>query len=224
MTEDEWLDASDPTPMFEHLRGKASERKLRLFACACCRLVWNVLVDERSRLAVETAERFADGLVSDGEAQAAFAAACKASLEVRGGPLPGEMLLLRRHHDPDELWRGAFTAAFTVGHGAGNIQSHVRAAEVRLVDGVTRSRLLRDLFGNPFRPISIDPTWLTWKDGAVVKVARAIYEERIYDRLPLLADALENAGCHDMNILSHCWEIGPHVQGCWVIDLLLGKE
>jgi hypothetical protein len=85
--------------------------------------------------------------------------------------------------------------------------------------------LLRDVFGPlPFRPLSTDSQWLTWNDSTVIKLAQAIYEERAFDRLPILADALEEAGCSNPDILAHCRGPGPHVRGCWVVDLLLGKE
>lgn len=85
-------------------------------------------------------------------------------------------------------------------------------------------RLLRDIFGNPFRPVSLPPAFLQSKDNAVVRVAEAIYYDRAFDRLPALADALERAGCDNYEILNHCREPGPHVRGCWVVDLLLGRE
>jgi hypothetical protein len=84
--------------------------------------------------------------------------------------------------------------------------------------------LLRDLLGNPFRPVSADPAWLTWNGGTVRQLAEVIYEERRFVDLPILADALEEAGCTDEDILSHCRGPGEHVRGCWVLDLLLGKE
>jgi hypothetical protein len=85
--------------------------------------------------------------------------------------------------------------------------------------------LLRELFGNPFRPTTPpSPGVLAWHHGTVVKVAQAIYDEREFDRLPILADALLDAGCEDESILSHCRGPGPHVRGCWVIDLILGKQ
>ena len=83
--------------------------------------------------------------------------------------------------------------------------------------------ILRDVIGNPFRSVSVLPSWLAWNDGAIRKMAQAIYDGRAFDRLPLLADALEEAGCADADILSHCREPGEHVRGCWVVDLLLGK-
>jgi len=84
--------------------------------------------------------------------------------------------------------------------------------------------LLRDIFGNPFRPITIAPTWLVWNDGVTRKLAQAIYEERAFDRLPILADALEEAGCANADLLNHCRQPVEHVRGCWVIDLILGKS
>jgi len=81
--------------------------------------------------------------------------------------------------------------------------------------------LLRDIFGNPFHPVAFDPAWRT---EAVVGLARGAYEDRAFDRLPVLADALEDAGCADAAVLAHCRGPGPHVRGCWVVDLVLGKS
>jgi hypothetical protein len=81
--------------------------------------------------------------------------------------------------------------------------------------------LLRDIFGNPFRPVAVDQTWLT---PTVVQLAQAIYDEPAFDRMPQLADALHEAGCDNEEILSHCRGPGPHVRGCWALDLVLGKE
>jgi hypothetical protein len=81
--------------------------------------------------------------------------------------------------------------------------------------------VLRDIFGNPFRPIAIDTQLLTPK---VVVFAQSIYKERTFDRMPELAEVLEEAGCHDADILNHCRSEWPHVRGCWVVDLVLGKQ
>jgi hypothetical protein len=83
--------------------------------------------------------------------------------------------------------------------------------------------LVHELFGNPFRKATLDPAWLSWQEGVVSRLAGTIYDERAFDRLPVLADALEDAGCTDRTILDHCRGPGPHVRGCWVVDLLLGK-
>jgi hypothetical protein len=84
--------------------------------------------------------------------------------------------------------------------------------------------ILRDIFGNPFRPVTIDPAWLRWKFDTVSAIARHVYEDRAFHDLPILADALEDAGCTNADILTHCRQPGEHARGCWVVDLLLGKE
>ena len=85
------------------------------------------------------------------------------------------------------------------------------------------SDLLRDIFGNPFRPVAVDPAWLVWHDGIIGKLAQRIYDERAFADLPILADALEEAGCTNAELLAHCRHPGPHARGCWAVDLLLGK-
>jgi hypothetical protein len=84
-----------------------------------------------------------------------------------------------------------------------------------------QSHIFRDIFGNPFRPIALDPRWLT---ASVVDLARAVYDERAFERMPILADALMDGGCDNDDIFNHCRGGGPHVRGCWVVDLLLGNE
>ncbi|HET6572444.1 MAG TPA: hypothetical protein VFG68_02490 [Fimbriiglobus sp.] len=80
--------------------------------------------------------------------------------------------------------------------------------------------LLRCIVGYPFRPVACDPSWRT---STVVGLAEAIYADRVFDRLPILADALEDAGCTHPDVLAHCRGDGPHARGCWVVDLILGK-
>jgi hypothetical protein len=77
------------------------------------------------------------------------------------------------------------------------------------------------VFGNPFRPVEADPSWLT---SDVLALARGIYEEKAFDRMPILADALQDAGCANEDVLTHCRDTTVrHVRGCWVVDLVLGK-
>jgi hypothetical protein len=88
-----------------------------------------------------------------------------------------------------------------------------------------QANFVRDVFGPLlFRTVPVDPLWLAWNDGTVVRLAQAIYDERAFDRLPVLADALEEAGCDNADILVHCRWPGEHVRGCWPVDLILGKE
>jgi hypothetical protein len=93
-----------------------------------------------------------------------------------------------------------------------------------LSEKARQAALLRDIFGNPFRPpLPIDAHWLTWNDGAVPKQSQIIYDDRRFADLPLLADALEEAGCTNADILAHCRQVNEHERGCWVLQLLLGK-
>jgi len=206
MTEQEWLECTDWLSMWEIVRHNHSERKLRLFSCACCRRIWDLLTDERSRKVVEVAEQFAEGNATVEDLQEADDAAYWAYRDAvnAAGPPAATALTASR----TEIWRVLSASAYAVLAPAGKDQALI----------------LRCIFGNPFRPISINPTWLSWNDGTVRRIAQSIYNERAFDRLPILADALEDVGCDNADILRHCREPGEHVRGCWVVDLLLGKE
>jgi hypothetical protein len=83
-------------------------------------------------------------------------------------------------------------------------------------------RLAHCIFGNPFRPVAFSPAW---RSETAVALATGIYAERAFDRLPILADALEEAGCDHADILAHCRDPKAiHARGCWVVDLVLGKS
>jgi hypothetical protein len=255
MTEVEWLACTDPTPMLEFLRGKVSDRKLRLFACACCRRIWHLLTDERSRKAVEVGEWYAEGLASEEDlaegrsaANAAFYAAgdVASEAEVAYDQDPSTVLAYATadaaHHaacSTDFTVMKTVDPAFAAINVAAETADAVAAAayaachDDRLSDVAThaaradehnvQAALLRDIFGNPFRFVAIDPAWLCWNDATVVKLAQAIYDERRFEDTPILADALERAGCTDADLLVHCRQPGEHVRGCWVVDLLLEK-
>jgi hypothetical protein len=97
--------------------------------------------------------------------------------------------------------------------------------EVERAERTAQAALLRDVFGPlPFRLVTIAPAWAAWNDATVVTLAQGIYDDRAFDRLPVLADALEEAGCTNAETLAHCREPGPHVRGCWAVDHLMGKE
>jgi hypothetical protein len=214
MTEAEWLACVGPGPMLSALRSKVSDRKLRLFACACCRRVWHLLTDERSRWAVELAESRAEGKVG-------FVG------RLRRGLAWGRALAVVQEEQDKPEARAALLALESWDDPIERVADAVRAAAIRLPDAerTSQAHLLRCIVADPFRPVpSIAGSWLAWNGGAVYKLAEAIYEERAFDRLPILADALEDAGCTDAAILDHCRGPGPHVRGCWVVDLLLGKQ
>jgi hypothetical protein len=237
MTEAEWLACEDPTPMLEFLTGKASDRKLRLFAVACCRSVWHWLANPRVEFpgeqeAVATAERYADGLATAAELGAAAAltrrnAECEAwGNESLYAALEASASAARADVSMDtarEAARWSAAAAETAYGGAEATpypEGHKR-----------RARLLRDIVGNPFRPSPLLPAAvLAWNDGTVVRVAQAAYDERHMPagtldagRLGVLADALLDAGYDDDAVVRHLREPGPHVRGCWAVDVILGK-
>ena len=114
-----------------------------------------------------------------------------------------------------EMWNRTFECLLRAG---GGMDFSVWAR--KHLDPVSRSLSL-DIIGNPFRPITIDPRWLT---SNVVDLARVIYDERAFEKMPILADALMDAGCDSEEIINHCRGDGPHVRGCWVVDLILGKS
>jgi hypothetical protein len=208
---------------------EVSERKLRLFYSACCRHVLPLVPDLDITRLIEVGERFADGLASEDELAAAKKSADALLQHCRSARREVDTwVALALSSCLGEVWvNGKQTA----------VQAALAASEMKrapLVDGNLpldplesqgQANLLRCIIGPlPFRSVATDPLWLTGNDGTVVNLAQGIYEERAFDRLPVLADALEDAGCHNADILAHCRQPGEHVRGCWVVDLLLGKE
>jgi hypothetical protein len=209
MTEAEWHASGDPLLMMDSLKGRVSDRKLRLFACACVRSGWHVLHDDRHRQAVEATEAYADGIgkKSDLKAVRLAVTAARRDLRVR---LNGTST---HPHDFSE-----HELSYAVSDLASE-QNFLRVVN-EVLFGMEPHTLLRDIVGNPFRPVAFDPRW---RSADAVGLARGIYDERAFDRLPLLADALMDAGCDHEQVLGHCRSEGPHVRGCWVVDLVLGK-
>lgn len=243
MTETEWLSPTDPEAMLEYLRGplmrhrsdpmaaREEDRfreeyreshpsltncKLRLFACACCRQVWHLLTDERSRRAVEVAERYADGEITAIESNKA------ADNTEHAGMMPIERMALWAAHTGSSTGVQIAIQEFMVNARNGGPPQIIQAA------------LLRDIFGNPFRPVMLplmcprrcsagfllygdcaacgrygECPWLTWNDRTVPRLAQQIYDSREFDRMSILADALEEAGCTDQEILMHCRSVAP---------------
>ena len=218
MTEQEWLGCAKPEAMLEFLKDKASDRKLRLFVIAHVRRGWRDYESKETQQAwkaIEVAEQFADGLVSDKQLEAAHDA----------------FLLTPEWDDLSIHFLNTYAGAATATE-VGNAFAFATASDYAArtaphappiidADRVERCRLLRDVMGNPFRPITFDPCCLT---PSVVNLTQEIYDTRAFDRLPVLSEALEEAGCKNAEVLAHCRGPGPHVKGCWVIDTILGKE
>ncbi len=212
MTRREWAACKDPAAMLLLLQdqGLHTERKARLFGCACCRRLVGLLPEE-GRRAIEVVERYVDGLASREEVDAARRAFTAGS----GNPerafptyLAMTYLMSKSRHDPARwISRGAAQAAGD------------QAAEL-----AAQADIIRCLFGSPPFRLAIRQEWLSFGDGTVTKMARGIYEERAFDRMPILADALLDAGCGDEILLGHLRGPGQHWRGCWVLDLLVGKQ
>jgi hypothetical protein len=200
--------------MLEYLGDKISDRKRRLFACACCRRVWPLITADY-RLAVETAEKFADGLVGEDERSAADFLVEGEDIEDAVTPAEVAASWAVVSADCEELDPATEDYALLTATNA------ARAARNPSRERASQASLVHDLFGNPFRPASVNPAWTTRN---VTALAETIYTDRTFDRMPILADALEDAGCANQDILAHCRGGGEHVLGCWVVDLLLGKE
>jgi hypothetical protein len=238
MTEAEWLACRDPAAMLPGLDPCRWDRKLRLFACACCRRVWPAMPEERGRRLVELSERYADGQTSYQELRAAveapttagsrwdpinhaaeLATACSAasylaSAEDYARAAQGIVAVRGREATPGRL----------TGPPLSPVEIVARATAER-AEREAQCGVLRDVVGPfLFRQVRLDPLWLAWNDSVSVQLTRSVYERRDFDRLPILADALEDAGCVDADLLSHLRGPGPHVRGCWALDLILGKE
>jgi hypothetical protein len=231
MTEAQWLAATDPQVMLTFLqaRGRASDRKLRLFAVACCRRIWDCLMDRRSCEAVEVSERYADGLARGEELAEAWGAA-RAAARVLDHHPAWAAAWVADAGDPSsrtslESAKGAGppgTAPWDVG----------KTTEFR-DERAAQASLLRDLFGPlPFRLLPpLAPSLLDWNGGLVLHLALSAYECRAEPgghldpaRLAVLCDALLDAGLPpDAEILQHLRGPGPHWRGCWPLDLLLGR-
>jgi hypothetical protein len=248
MTETEWLESESPQHMRLHLEETqlGTERRLRLFAVACCRRVERWFVHPCQGLSVDVLERYADGVATAAElrtadeaadeidviyhtrdwenetsefdaTEAAYHAARSVAQATSNDP-PGEGEPTYYHRLYDVIMH----AVEATGHGA--VALDPKTGRSLLAQAEERKSLaarLRDVFGNPFRPISCNPAWLT---SDVVALARGIYDERAFDRMPILADALQDAGCNNDDVLNHCRDANAtHARGCWVVDLVLGK-
>jgi hypothetical protein len=180
------------------------------------RQFWAELSTEERR-AVTAAERYADSEIRFPELRAAAVRVGSGA----GGTLPWAVARVTHREAADALWNTTVLFLRVVVGGPVYTNPPFPEARAYAERGRPMMAILRCVFGNPFRPVAFDPRWRT-ADAA--GLARGIYEDRAFDRLPLLADALMDAGCADEQILAHCRSEGPHARGCWPVDLILAKE
>ncbi len=237
MTEDEWRVCGSTWPMLDHLKTQGSERKLRLLACLCCRRIWHLIPVEETRHCVEVAELYAEGLVSrEGLAEAiqeSMVACAKLPLQRKPGESEAINAVSRVHRSVPggrNPTHGLAASAWATSEATrtrryyGELAEEFEVRRQRFFDEefARQAEFIREIFGNPFRPVTVDPAWRT---SDVRLLAAGIYDEKAFDRLPILADALHDAGCDNDDILNHLRDAtATHVRGCWALDLVLGKE
>ena len=231
MNEHDWLLALDPAAMIDFLHTRTSDRKLRLLACAFVRQRWELLRYPTPREAVETGERYALGAARRREIEAmreqAQQSAATAPEFERHAYQAAAATLLQHAYEAAEtalsLLRGQFLEE-ELNAAMSREEEQRIIVEAGPVVARQQGQVVLEVFGNVFRPPVIEPAWLRWSDGAVAKMARLIDQERRWEELPYLADALTDAGCGEETLLRHLRGGGMHVRGCWALDAVLGRE
>jgi hypothetical protein len=218
MTEHEWLTSQDPDHLLKWLqrskRHRPTRRKLGLFACACAGRLGERVRDEFTLRGLALAGRMAEGASDRGELRAFHAETTRAGLKSDYGHIA---VWAVRVLEEDVNWSSPEGSARSVAGYTAEVLGPDEPAH--------QCRLLRDVIGNPFRRRPpLPPAVLAWNKGTVTKLARGIYDEGAFDRLPVLADALLDAGCDDEEPMGHLRGPGPHVRGCWAVDSLLERR
>lgn len=216
MTEAEWLWAATPAELVKRLGTTA--RKKRLYCVACCRRLLSSGEQTGEHDALDVAERYADGW----DSRRLLDAARESCLALLNSSASNWM-----------RWAGVAAVAAACQPGTDldpgavldRLAQRFPPSPPTIEPGVTalaeQREILNELFGNPFRPVAFDPAWRT---STTIALARQTYESRDFGAMPILADALQDAGCDSAEVLEHCRGSGQHVRGCWVVDLVLGKE
>jgi hypothetical protein len=222
MTENEWLECEDPYELLRSLSRDStltisalpSHRQLRLFAVSCAKLLAAEFVDGRTRIAIEYAEQSVDRNQMEA-ARLLREIRSMCSTETYGSDsIEGFLALVMG--DIDALHAASEAARIADRWMTRDYANHSRTQKTQL------RHQFHDIFGNPFRRVAFDPNWRT---ATAVGLAQTMYDARDFNAMPILADALQDAGCEDAAILGHCRDAnGVHVRGCWVVDLVLGKS
>jgi hypothetical protein len=230
MTEAEWDSCADPDAMIGSLpHATWTERRARLFCVYCGRRVSSHLADTKCGEVLDIAERYADALAEDGllsEANDLITDIIEWEARNDANSLrsrTADVVLSAIQCPPEEYIASEGVAEIAERSIWPNLEVwnvNPDAIAGGRVESTHLAQLVRCIAGNPFRPVEVDPSWLT---STVVALASGVYDDRAFDRLPILADALMDAGCDNADVLSHCRSDGPHARGCWVVDLLLGK-
>ena len=200
MTEAQWRACVDPDRLIDYHRMKKAPRRLRLMACGCVRLVVTGDAPALVGQVLDVVEGYADGTASRAE----FLEARKTVRNAIRGDTKAPAVLALRNLTDDQMEGMTLTIS--------NIRTRIRARGCGVI---------RCVFGNPFRPVAFSPSWCT---STAVALAQQMYESRDFSAMPILADALQDAGCDSADVLDHCRDNSPHVRGCWVVDLVLGKQ
>jgi hypothetical protein len=223
MTESEWLDERQAQTLLSFLlepgrlqRTRIGKRKLRLFSCGCCRLIWDGVESKHLRSALEAAEQFADAGGGPSELE-------------RASELVGYAMAVLPSPDFRYQQAASILVGYSIHPSASTAAVSSAMFHLPAIGSLTNERfprrlqcsLVRDIFGNPFRPMAIDTEW---KTSTVVSLAKSMYESRDFSMMPVLSDALQDAGCESAEMLSHCRGSRPHVRGCWVVDGVLSRE
>ena len=229
MTEAEWLACEIPEELyavvypFPDRHPGWSDRKDRLLGCACARRMASLLTPDEL-WCLDALEAYADETVTDltlDHARETIIRSYTGNSSRRMAPVRAVSFLTDKYvsHLSDFLIDAAIGMA---GARCANGQEYRDHFDNYLIEEqAATAYLVREVAGNPFRPVAPEPSWLT---SDVLALARGIYEEKAFDRMPILADALQDAGCANEDVLTHCRDANAtHVRGCWALDLVLGK-
>jgi hypothetical protein len=187
MTEEEWLSEKDPKEIFQPRLHKASMRKTRLLVCAYCRHIWDRITHPHRDFAVAVAERYADGEAA--ESELFFDTAVDANRWREEQPHNNHDIFVDLAADGSVSLNDVIPRFGVIVRGQSSFH-RPKLSQLQLAEREYQNALLRDILGNPFRPITLNPSWLT---STVLALATGIYEERAFDRMPILANALQEA-------------------------------
>jgi hypothetical protein len=210
MTEEVWQQCHQVETMIRFAQAKVTQRKLRLFLCACCRRLGELLSEE-DRQVLMVAEGFAEGQANDDQLSKAHESASSR----QGQPATALQTVASKSLTTDKVMWATRSICSAISR-----RDAIRWEEERR----HQANLFRDIVGNLIRPAAIKSQWLEWNDATVERLTRRIDASGEYELLPVLADALEDAGCDDQAILDHCRGQTAHARGCFVIDFILSKD